>query len=1115
MGHGDRRWRDLMPLPHIQVENGDHRFELSEGAKRRLVRRVDNAVRVNNIIDSLNEMAGFDRCSSQKPSKAHKAAHQQLLSSVAQSPRSVTHVQLREAVHELLHHGLLSYGTGEEARSTVRSFHKGSVSLPESGAQVFQAKDLLDDAGRVILEDPFTHLFRPEVELDKKCQPYMDVILKNDQGMYEEFVRDLWSRGMLTFGQEHRATITPFFVIKKNGRLRLVLDCRRANEFFTEPPDIAMAAGYSFSQLHLDQESKVYTAQSDIKDYFYSIGLPPFLSKYFCLPPVRTAALLEEIPELKQFAGASEVFPQMKVVPMGWSWSMFFAQRIHQHQVFLGTGLSHEQVLVDGRPAPSLSTGQVVVVPYADNLNVIGTCQHEVQRVKNLAVARLRDVGFRIHEEEDAQLKVKALGFVIDGEKGMIHPSSEKRDKLIAVLRWMSRRPKVSGRSVERVLGHCVHFFMLRRELLSIFRSMYDFKTSNYNKTVKLWKTAAQECRWASDLLFICYSDLAKPCSSELTVSDACLTGTACCAMEVQPETMKEIAATRELWRYKGKSHAVKAREVVTRLDPFTDLRTALSPEKLVDPYSLNHEFANIPFEIANSDDWRLQFSTRMHKKEHITLLEGRATVQSIRHKLRSTKNFGKRHVHLGDNLGMVLAFDRGRAKSVPLLICCRRAAAYSFASGCLFHHRWLPSEWNQADGASRKWEDSRNKERLSKAEIKMATSELIYPTGSTRGTNALRRWELQDGHPSPQRSHFARDAPISDHSQHGADAEDGTGERSRRKEEGQTASSGACHPHHTFSGTDTIGSCGSYSQNSLGLPEEGRHIQKLLQSTAPVNHHPSQADNALTTFLNQAFDEGVDISEAQRYLASVMEAFPTVSRQSWSRSKRALKGWANLDSGQVRTPLAWPLVSLIALNMMEMKEVRFALCILLMFTTYIRTGEAMKLRNQDLVRSTTLGQMWAININPSEEGQTSKVGSLDESILLDSPIMPYLGPALQTIAVGTPQALLFPQGYQHLTRVWKQALVRLGLSPNYATLHQLRHSGASWDRLKRLRTTLEVKMRGRWASDSSLKRYDSHAKIAQLYEKLPVAIKRSAEASPELLKGMVSASSSPPFTMA
>ena len=69
------------------------------------------------------------------------------------------------------------------------------------------------------------------------------------------------------------------------------------------------------------------------------------------------------------------VWPRLRVVPMGWSWAMYWSQRIHQHICLEATGLGVDRLLVDGAAAPDLSCGEVALLPYADNLNVAGTCQ--------------------------------------------------------------------------------------------------------------------------------------------------------------------------------------------------------------------------------------------------------------------------------------------------------------------------------------------------------------------------------------------------------------------------------------------------------------------------------------------------------------------------------------------------------------------------------------------------------------------------------------------------------------------------------------------------------------------------------------------------------------------
>ena len=59
----DERWRDLLPLPHVHVQDDLSRGKVSEGRLRRSKKRIANAIHVNEIIDSLNEMSGFGEAS--------------------------------------------------------------------------------------------------------------------------------------------------------------------------------------------------------------------------------------------------------------------------------------------------------------------------------------------------------------------------------------------------------------------------------------------------------------------------------------------------------------------------------------------------------------------------------------------------------------------------------------------------------------------------------------------------------------------------------------------------------------------------------------------------------------------------------------------------------------------------------------------------------------------------------------------------------------------------------------------------------------------------------------------------------------------------------------------
>ena len=60
------------------------------------------------------------------------------------------------------------------------------------------------------------------------------------------------------------------------------------------------------------------------------------------------------------------------------------------------------------------------------------------------------------------------------------------------------------------------------------------------------------------------------------------------------------------------------------------------------------------------------------------------------------------------DNMGTVLAIQKGRCRNYSLLRIIRRCTAYSLAAGIRCSVRWVPSERNVADKDSRCWEEER-----------------------------------------------------------------------------------------------------------------------------------------------------------------------------------------------------------------------------------------------------------------------------------------------------------------------------------------------------------------------------------------------------------------------
>ena len=108
----------------------------------------------------------------------------------------------------------------------------------------------------------------------------------------------------------------------------MIYDCRAINRLFKFCPSCPMGTGASWSEVVLTEGCDMFISSSDIKDYFYEVAVPESLSAFFGLDDVPESL----VAELTGTADGGNT-PFLTVLPMGWSWSFFFAQLIHVQQV--------------------------------------------------------------------------------------------------------------------------------------------------------------------------------------------------------------------------------------------------------------------------------------------------------------------------------------------------------------------------------------------------------------------------------------------------------------------------------------------------------------------------------------------------------------------------------------------------------------------------------------------------------------------------------------------------------------------------------------------------------------------------------------------------------------
>lgn len=104
--------------------------------------------------------------------------------------------------------------------------------------------------------------------------PYSDPIFRRQRSVYSDFISRLHASNLIEFRTQARERVGVFFVWKKSGKQRMVVDSRLANLWFDSPEKVQLATGSAFSRLEVDRGPAIEVGGVDIKDAFYRIELP-------------------------------------------------------------------------------------------------------------------------------------------------------------------------------------------------------------------------------------------------------------------------------------------------------------------------------------------------------------------------------------------------------------------------------------------------------------------------------------------------------------------------------------------------------------------------------------------------------------------------------------------------------------------------------------------------------------------------------------------------------------------------------------------------------------------------------------------------------------------------
>ena len=1103
----DSRTRDLFPLPTLE-EPGLVQGNVCRAVRRRIHKNHYDMKRVNMAITSLNSLffGGGKRVKNWSTGDLANLpiCQRDSLRSIVQSIRafgapppgasSSGALQALRTVSD-------GYSEPEIGVGAVCSMALDQLSLPSGAVAGVDLKSVLEEPLKSIVSDFEKWMLVDGDTWASVADEAMSVRTYNDPSLhhkkdYIHFLCHLKKCGILGLVSNCRGRVGAFTVTKKpkvvNGdivkRQRLILDCRAVNYMFKEPPHTRLGSLAALTELELPTDERLFVSGSDIQDCFYAARLPSGMEECFCL---HQDISLEEAVEIFgddfcRYSHLERFIPCVTVLPMGFSWSFYIIQQLHEQASIRALKIDPQDLIKDGNPAPSLDKGSVLAMPYCDNVHCISTSREAADQGKELIAEELRTMGFSLHEDEDANTYFRTLGGVIDGEVGSIAPTREKAWNCILAFEFLLSN-RVSCKLVQQLIGHSIVVFVLNRSGMCIFRRLYDFVQSDCLPRF-LTSVEKEEVRNFIGLMPLLYGNIRLQWSDTVTCTDASPFGYGICERSAELQQVRNIGRWQERWRFKHLDPANwKPRERVQGRDVLGDIRTARCfpvPTCIDDLYELDGEFPEVPDDFMEPKLWHTVLMGRWNNtSEHITLKEGRSLVLAARRLSRASKSRGRRHLILVDSLALAMCSCKGRATNYGMLRVMQQLGALCLGGGFSIRLRWVISELNVADGPSR-------------GQIKAGPFECGLPKtfegsvfeGAAEPCDKEETSSIKQGSESSI-AHCHGEEAGEDNDKGGewqsqVATEQGNQDFSQSEHQQERGRNfGAEQPHDTS--REVLG----FSQHRKSvwglLPEVSEFLpgSRFRSSTKPLHGCLPFRPHGCDFFL-----EGKPVNEGEKILASI-EYHHSSLKGKLVRSRKALRGWRKERPQESRLPLPKLVAYGMSMHLLALGKRLQALKLILDFDTYMRPGESQDLVKKNLVIPVGSAgpqyKRYAVVIRDFEDGRPDKVGIYDNSVPLNTPGRQWLGPILHNHVktLKSKEEKIFPFQSDEFRKDFTMAAEALGVSGLHP--YQCRHGGASDDMSSKVRDFQSVKARGRWQTDQSVRRYTKIGKIQQLLNHL------------------------------
>ena len=282
-------------------------------------------------------------------------------------------------------------------------------------------------------------------------------------------------------------------------------------------------------------------------------------------------------------------------------------------------------------------------------------------------------------------------------------------------------------------------------------------------------------------------------------------------------------------------------------------------------------------------------------------------------------------------------------------------------------------------------------------------------------------------------------------------------------------------------------------------------HFGVDLSAKIPDPSIGDSLDAAAVDWCDQEFFEGHSGPRGSLLAAALADHWPATSQRSGTiglpRFARAVQSWKRQAPGHTRDPLPWLHLMLVLYQMTLIGQHVEALACLVCYICYFRPSELVSILVEDVLAPSHSSRHVAIALHPEDRGVPSKTGVFNDGVAVDNPRVPWLGRRLLKFARQRRRGqLLFGLTYRQLNAAYVAAATAAGLPDT--SMHRMRHGGASEDRAANLRPLDVIKRRGRWTTDSAVRRYEPVVRFQRVEGQLDAsALKRARLVEAELEK--------------